>query len=178
MEHAQFEECLLPPEFVTAKGDPPRRRPGYTSPAAPSHRSGESIQRPPDLSAKAVAVLTASAPRRRGASSGARTDGAGPGRVDPARLLRAAGRISRRELLGRPRVGPRVVAEIDAWLAAHGRRFRPDPAPVADALAAALDHIEAMLEGRDEDAFLSALVALPELRRSHDARGNRRRGPR
>lgn len=175
MEPALFEECLLPPEFVTAKGDAPRRKPAGVSPDAPSHRSTRVSPSLPDLSARAVAILTASRGRKRPAAGGPHRDDAGLDRVEPARLLRAAGRLSRQELLGRPQVGPCVVAEIDAWLTAHGRRFRPDPAPLSDALGEALDHIEAMLDGNDDDAFLSALVALPELRRSLAASAGRSR---
>jgi len=83
-----------------------------------------------------------------------------------ARLLRAAGRISREELFARAQVGPRVIAEIDVWLAAHGKRFRPDPLPVSEALAQAIGYIEAILDETHEHALLSAFVALPELHRS------------
>jgi len=69
-------------------------------------------------------------------------------------------------LLASPGVGSKVVDEIEDWLAGHGKRFQLDPFPVDQALAQALDHLEAVLERGDDAEFLAAFVALPQLRRS------------
>lgn len=81
-------------------------------------------------------------------------------------LLRIAMRCSRADLLAQRGVGQRIVDEIETWLIAHGKVLREGPASLQAALAQAVNHIEAMLDGADESAFLAAYLALPELRRS------------
>ena len=75
-------------------------------------------------------------------------------------------RCSRVDLLAQRGTGQIVVDEIEAWLTAHGKQFRKGPPSLEAALFQALGHIDAMLEGTDDGAFLAAFVALPELRRS------------
>lgn len=128
----------------------------------------------PRLSPRAIAVLRSERARR--ARTPKEAVAAAGRRLAEADLARIAARCSRAELLAGHGVGPKLVEEIEAWLAGRGKRLRSDPLPTAEALAQALRHIAALLDRGDDGTFLAAFVALPELRRSLTLPGRASRG--
>lgn len=148
--------------------NPPATAHGPLGAARPCDPAAEPALAYGELSRRALSVLVGRHHRGR---PGRRARGLaallplGPA-LSERELLAAAARCTRAELLAKRGVGRRTVDEIEAWLARHGRRLWPAREPVQAALARAITHLEAVVEGRDEHATLHAFLALPELRRA------------
>lgn len=72
----------------------------------------------------------------------------------------------RAEWLSSPVVEPKAVNEIEDRLTGYDTGSRLDHLPVDQPPALAIDHLEAVLERERNAKFLTAFLALPQLRKS------------
>ncbi|MBB3900933.1 hypothetical protein [Methylobacterium brachythecii] len=143
---------------------PQRRRIRWV--AKPRHSNARSFDTVLPLSTRAIACLAQRLPRRRGRDGDLEELLLFGGQLSPSKMLRIAGGCTRAELLATRGVGVGTVDEIERWIEAHGYHFRPEPTGVTAALGKAIEHLEALVETRAEDAYFQAFLALPALKKA------------